>query len=108
MSTIRIDGEFGFCSMQSTLLASWTRGMNRSLSRIRAQALRRRDLSRGEAAMYLGISGSTFDEMRSTGQIEPPRLIKGRKLWDIRDLDMTFDALPRENDFSNLVCTLVS
>lgn len=36
--------------------------------------------------------------MRSTGQIEPPRLIKGRKLWDIRDLDMTFDALPREND----------
>jgi hypothetical protein len=34
--------------------------------------------------MYLGISASTFDEMRSTG------------------------ALPRENDFSNLVCTLVS
>ena len=29
--------------------------------------------------MYLGISGSTFDEMRSSGQVEPPRLIKGRK-----------------------------
>jgi hypothetical protein len=48
--------------------------------------------------MYLGISGSTFDEMRSSGQVEPPRLIKGRKLSDIRDLDMAFDALPREND----------
>jgi hypothetical protein len=47
--------------------------------------------------MYLGISGSTFDEMRAAGQIEPPRLIKGRKLWDIRDLDMAFDALPRED-----------
>jgi hypothetical protein len=39
--------------------------------------------------MYLGISAST-------GQIGIPRLIKGRKLWDIRDLDMTFDALPHE------------
>jgi len=29
--------------------------------------------------------------------IEPPRLIKGRKLWDIRELDLAFDALPREN-----------
>ena len=93
-----IEVECGFRSMQSTLLAGWTPGMSRSLSRIRAQALPRRGLSREEAAMYLGISASTFDEMRSTGQIEPPRLIKGRKLWDIRDLDMAFDALPREND----------
>jgi hypothetical protein len=46
--------------------------------------------------MYLGISASPFNEMRSTGQIGIPRLIKGRKLWDIRDLDMTFDALPHE------------
>jgi hypothetical protein len=79
--------------------------MSRSLSKVRASNLPRRGLSREEAAMYLGISGSTFDKMRSTGQVEPPRLIKGRKL---RDLDMTFDALPRENDFSNLVCTFMS
>jgi hypothetical protein len=72
--------------------------MSRSLSKLRLASLPRRGLSREEAAMYLGISGSTFDEMRSAGQIEPPRLIKGRKLWDIRDLDMAFDALPRESD----------
>jgi hypothetical protein len=47
--------------------------------------------------MYLGISASTFDELRSGGKIDPPRMIKGRKLWDIRELDMAFDALPREN-----------
>jgi hypothetical protein len=47
--------------------------------------------------MYLGISATLFDELRSNGQIEPPRVIKGRKLWDIRELDMAFDALPREN-----------
>jgi hypothetical protein len=71
--------------------------MSRSLSKLRLASLPRRGLSREEAAMYLGISGSTFDEMRSAGQIEPPRLIKDRKLWDIRDLDMAFDALPRED-----------
>jgi hypothetical protein len=47
--------------------------------------------------MYLGISCSLFDELRVAGQIEPPRLAKSRKLWDIRELDMAFDALPREN-----------
>ena len=72
--------------------------MSRSLSKIRATSLPRRGLSREEAAMYLGIGAGTFDEMRMNGQIEPPRLIKGRKLWDIRDLDMAFDALPREQD----------
>jgi hypothetical protein len=46
--------------------------------------------------MYLGVGAGTFDEMRSTGQVDPPRLIKGRKLWDIRDLDVAFDALPRD------------
>ena len=71
--------------------------MGRSLSKLRLTSLPRRGLSREEAAMYLGISSSTFDEMRMNGQIEPPRVIKGRKLWDIRDLDIAFDALPRED-----------
>lgn len=47
--------------------------------------------------MYLGISPSKFDELRKAGAIEAPRLIGDRKLWDIRELDMAFDALPREN-----------
>lgn len=70
---------------------------NRALSKVRSGALPRRGLSREEAAMYLGIGAGLFDKMRSRGQIEPPRLIQGRKLWDIRDLDMAFDALPRED-----------
>lgn len=71
--------------------------MTRGLAKIRATMLPRRGLSRTEAAMYLGISGTTFDKLRDQGQIEPPRLIGGRKLWDIRDLDVAFDALPRED-----------
>lgn len=57
----------------------------------------RRGMSRDESAVYLGISSTKFDELRHAGQIEPPRLIGNRKLWDIRDLDMAFDALPRED-----------
>jgi hypothetical protein len=71
--------------------------MSGALSKIRRVGLPRRGLSREEAAMYLGISASTFDELRASRLIEPARLIKGRKLWDIRELDMAFDALPREN-----------
>jgi hypothetical protein len=71
--------------------------MSKALSKIRATCLPRRGLSREEAAMYLGISGGMFDQMRADGLIVPPKLIGGRKLWDIRDLDMAFDALPSED-----------
>jgi hypothetical protein len=71
--------------------------MSRALSKIRTASLPRRGLSREEAAMYLGIGATVFDELRASGQIDAPRIIKGRKLWDIRDLDMAFDALPRED-----------
>jgi excisionase family DNA binding protein len=71
--------------------------MTRPLSKIRATSLPRRGLSREEAAVYLGISPGTFDQLRHAGQIDAPRVIGGRKLWDIRDLDMAFDSLPRED-----------
>jgi excisionase family DNA binding protein len=56
----------------------------------------RRGLSRVEAAMYLGISPSKFDELRHSGQIGPAKIIGTRKLFDIEALDQFFDALPEE------------
>jgi hypothetical protein len=47
--------------------------------------------------MYLGIGVGLFDELRHTGRVAPARVIGNRKLWDIRDLDMAFDSLPRED-----------
>jgi hypothetical protein len=69
--------------------------MSRTLAQSRPAL--RRGMSRQDAAEYLGISTTKFDELRAAGQIEPPRLIGTRKLWDIRDLDMAFEALPRED-----------
>ena len=61
----------------------------------------RRGLSRVEGAVYLGISPSKFDQMRADGRIGAPKLIDGRKVFDIRMLDDAFDALPTENHNSN-------
>ena len=57
----------------------------------------RRGLSRVEAAMYLGISPSKFDELRHSGQIGPAKIIGSRLLFDVYLLDEFFDALPDEN-----------
>ena len=51
-----------------------------------------------EAAMYIGISAGKFDEMVADGKMPEPVKIDSRKLWDIRSLDLAFDALPRENE----------
>jgi hypothetical protein len=69
--------------------------MSRALSK--ARPVPRRGLSREEAAMYLGVSAGTFDELRKLGRVDSPRVIGDRKLWDIRDLDVAFDSLPRED-----------
>jgi hypothetical protein len=58
----------------------------------------RRGLSREEAAIYMGCSPSKFDELRKDGRVGPARLIDGRKVWDVRDLDLAFEALPLESN----------
>ena len=53
----------------------------------------RRGLSRTEAATYVGISPTKFDELVADGRMPGPVRIDSRKLWDIRNLDLAFDAL---------------
>jgi predicted DNA-binding transcriptional regulator AlpA len=57
----------------------------------------RRGLSRDEAAMYCGISVTLFDRLVADGRMPGPRRIDGRKVWDIRSLDVAFDKLPYDN-----------
>lgn len=58
----------------------------------------KRGLSRAEAAGYIGVSPSTFDRMILAGEMPSPKRIGTRKVWDLRALDLAFDALPGEDD----------
>jgi predicted DNA-binding transcriptional regulator AlpA len=69
--------------------------MTRALSQLRP--VPRRGLSHDEAAMYVGVSSGKFDEMINDGRMPAPRRIDARKVWDVRELDLAFDALPRDD-----------
>jgi predicted DNA-binding transcriptional regulator AlpA len=69
----------------------------KTLSPSQSRPVPRRGLSRTEAAMYLGISPSKFDELVIDGRMPRPRIIDCRKVWDLHELDMAFDELPRED-----------
>jgi hypothetical protein len=60
------------------------------------QPIPRRGLSRVEASMYIGVSPGKFDELVRDGRMPAPKRIDGRKVWDIQNLDLAFDALPDE------------
>lgn len=54
----------------------------------------RRGLSRDEAAKYIGVGTTKFDEMVGDRRMPVPRRIDGRVIWDLRELDAAFDNLP--------------
>jgi hypothetical protein len=58
----------------------------------------RRGLSRIEAAMYVGVGATKFDELVATGRMPKPKCIDNRKVWDILALDQAFDLLPDDDN----------
>ncbi len=59
----------------------------------------RRGLSRAEAAAYVGVSPSLFDQMVADGRMPKPKGgTNSRRIWDRRRLDAAFDALPDHYD----------
>lgn len=57
----------------------------------------KRGLSRVEAAGYIGVSPSTFDKMVLAREMPSPKCVGTRNIWDVRALDLAFDALPGED-----------
>jgi hypothetical protein len=47
--------------------------------------------------MYIGISPGKFDELVADGRMPAPVKIDNRKVWDIRRLDMAFDAFSTDD-----------
>jgi predicted DNA-binding transcriptional regulator AlpA len=56
-----------------------------------------RGLSRAQAAAYVGISPSLFDEMVKDGRMPKPVRINGRIVWDRVKLDEAFAGLSDED-----------
>jgi predicted DNA-binding transcriptional regulator AlpA len=65
---------------------------------VRRTSQPRRGLSRDEAAVYVGVSATKFDEMVDAGTMPNPKEIGARRVWDLRALDSAFDALPDAGD----------
>lgn len=61
-----------------------------------AAALRsvpRRGLRKDEAAAYIGVSPSKFDQLVNEKKMPSPFKIDGCVIWDIRTLDAAFDEI---------------
>jgi predicted DNA-binding transcriptional regulator AlpA len=52
-----------------------------------------RGLNREQAAAYVGVSPSKFDELVKDHFMPPPVAIGARRLWDRHALDKAFDGL---------------
>jgi predicted DNA-binding transcriptional regulator AlpA len=53
-----------------------------------------RGLSRDEAARYIGVSPSKFDQMIADGLMPKAKRLGGRVVWDRVALDIAFTDLP--------------
>jgi predicted DNA-binding transcriptional regulator AlpA len=57
-----------------------------------------RGLSRVQAAAYIGVSPTLFDEMVKDGRMPQPTRINARTVWDRVKLDEAFAALSDTNN----------
>lgn len=57
-----------------------------------------RGLSREEAARYIGVGTTKFDEMVAQRRMPKPRRAGGRVIWDRVELDIAFGDLPHQEE----------
>ena len=55
-------------------------------------------LARIQAADYIGISPSLFDQLVADGRMPQPRMLNARTVWDRWEIEAAFGALPHRND----------
>jgi excisionase family DNA binding protein len=63
----------------------------------------RRGLDENEAAVYLSLSPSFFRKLVENRTMPRPRVVGGRRIWDIEELDLAFKALPREDGEDDVI-----
>jgi predicted DNA-binding transcriptional regulator AlpA len=56
-----------------------------------------RGLSRVQAAAYVGVSATLFDQLVADNRMPRPKRINRRAVWDRVQLDVAFAALPGDD-----------
>lgn len=74
--------------------------MSTTAEKLREIGVYARGLSRVQAAAYVGVGVTKFDEMVLAGTMPQPKKIDRRKIWDRFALDDAFDALPNEGEIN--------
>ena len=60
-----------------------------------------RGLSRVQAAAYIGVSPTKWDELVAQGLMPQPKEIGARRVWDREEVDDAFTALPHRGAGAN-------
>ncbi len=63
----------------------------------RTQTIAPRGLRRPDAASYVGVSPTKFDEWVARGVMPQPKRMDGVVIWDRVTLDVAFEELPDSN-----------
>jgi hypothetical protein len=50
--------------------------------------------------MYVGVGTTLFDSLVAEGRMPKPGQIAGRKVWDVRKLDMALDDIFAQGDLA--------
>jgi predicted DNA-binding transcriptional regulator AlpA len=61
-----------------------------------------RGLNREEAARYIGVGATKFDEMVADRRMPRPKRVDGRVIWDRIKLDIAFTDLPEDKKVNPL------
>lgn len=59
-------------------------------------------INREQAASYIGVSPTKFDQMVADGRMPKPKKIDGRVVWSVKKLTIAFDSLPDEDGDSDV------
>lgn len=59
-----------------------------------------RGLCRSEAAEYIGVGTTIWDELVADGKMPKPKQIKARRVWDRFEIDVAFTELHTDESAS--------
>ena len=57
-----------------------------------------RGLDRAQAARWVGVGTTKFDELVAAGNMPKPKRIGGRVVWDRYQVDLAFNDLPSDTN----------